>query len=87
MSKIGLKCENALKEISDEKKLVDAAKNGDSEEARRLLEAGVSPDSSEYNKQLFYQSENYMTPLQFATQMGYPNLVRLLIEHGGEYKW
>ena len=79
------KCETVLKEIEDEKRLVDAVKAGNLDGASQLLESGVSPDATEYNKQLFYQSENYMTPLQYATCLGFPNLVRLFIEYGGEY--
>lgn len=74
------KCDINLRELEDEKRLVEAAKVGNIDEARKLLEAGVSPDSLEYNKQLFYQSENYMTPLHYATAMGYSDLMKLFID-------
>ena len=78
------KQEVVLKELEDEKRLVEAAKSGDRETAALLIESGVSVDVVDYNKHLFYQSENYMTPLQFATAEGFPELVRLFIESDGK---
>ncbi|KAL3864058.1 hypothetical protein ACJMK2_005767 [Sinanodonta woodiana] len=74
-------CDRVLKEIEEEKKLVEAAKSGNLEDVKRLLEAGVSPDASEYNRSLFYKSQNYMTPLQYAAVNGYTDLVRLLLQY------
>jgi len=79
------KCQNNAKDIGDEKLLVEAARTGDFESARLLLDAGVAPDSPEYNKQLFYQSDNYMTPLHYATANGFASLVQLFISRGGNY--
>ncbi|KAH3802949.1 hypothetical protein DPMN_156647 [Dreissena polymorpha] len=50
------------KDIDSEKKLVASTKKGDYNEVESLLNLGVSVDATEYNRQLFYQSENYMTP-------------------------
>lgn len=71
------------KEIMDEKLLVEAAKSGNFREVEELLNAGVSPDTPEYNRQLFYQSENYMTPLHYATANGFAELVKLFLLRGG----
>lgn len=76
------RCDINLKDIEDERRLVEVTKSGDYNEAERLLQNGVSPDSTEYNRQLFYQSENYMTPLHFATTKGFPLLVKLFISKG-----
>ena len=73
------------KDIVDEQTLVDAAKGGDYYKAKTLLDAGVAPDTPEYNRQLFYQSENYMTPLHYATANGFANLVKLFIISGGMF--
>ncbi|KAK3595843.1 hypothetical protein CHS0354_014665 [Potamilus streckersoni] len=74
-------CDIVLKEIEEEKKLVEAAKSGNLEDVKRLLEAGVSPDATEYNRSLFYKSQNYVTPLQYASVNGYTDLVRLLLQY------
>lgn len=79
------KCEINLKEIEDETRLVEVTKSGNYDEADRLMQNGVSPDTTEYNRQLFYQSENYMTPLHFATAKGFPRLLKLFIINGGLY--
>lgn len=78
-------CGVVAKDLIDEKALVEAAKNGDYIKAKELLDLGVAPDTPEYNKQLFYQSENYMTPLHYATANGYSNLVKLFITRGGVF--
>ena len=78
------KYEMVLKELEDEKRLVEAAKSGDCDIATRLIRSGVSVDVTDYNKHLFYQSENYMTPLQFATAEGFPELVQLFISYDGK---
>jgi ankyrin repeat protein len=79
------RCDINLKDIEDEKRLVEVTKLGNYEEVDRLLQCGVSPDTTEYNRQLFYQSENYMTPLHFATARGFPELLKLFISKGGQY--
>ncbi|XP_060600674.1 ankyrin repeat, PH and SEC7 domain containing protein secG-like [Ruditapes philippinarum] len=76
------RCDINLKDIEDEKRLVEVTKLGNYEEVDRLLQCGVSPDTTEYNRQLFYQSENYMTPLHFATARGFPELLKLFISKG-----
>ena len=77
------KVEASLKEMDGEKKLVEAATTGNLEEASLLIQTGVSVDAVDYNKHLFYQSENYMTPLQYATVKGFPSLVKLFINFEG----
>ena len=77
------KIEVSVKEMDDEKKLVEAAITGNLEEASLLIESGISVDAVDYNKHLFYQSENYMTPLQYATVKGFPALVKLFINFEG----
>lgn len=79
------RCEINLKDIEDEKRLVEVTKLGNYEEVEKLLKYGVSPDTTEYNRQLFYQSENYMTPLHYATAKGFPGLLKLFISKGGQY--
>ena len=78
------KIEVALKEMEGEKRLVEAANTGDLEAASLLIQSGVSVDAVDYNKHLFYQSENYMTPLQYATAKGFPELVQLFIDFNGK---
>ena len=77
------KVEASLKEMDGEKKLVEAATTGNLEEASLLIQTGVSVDAVDYNKHLFYQSENYMTPLQYSTVKGFPSLVKLFINFEG----
>ncbi|CAG2235261.1 uncharacterized protein LOC143073645 [Mytilus galloprovincialis] len=64
-----------------EKHLVVAAKNGRIERVKQLLQRGASPDAKEYNRSLFYASENYNTPLQNAASEGFHELTRVLIEN------
>lgn len=66
-----------------ERLLVASAKDGVLERAKLLLEKGASPDAKEYNRSLFYASENYTTPLQNAASGGFHELTRYLIEHEG----
>lgn len=73
------------KDIFDEKRLVEAAICGDISKAIVLLDSSVAPDTPEYNRQLFYQSENYMTPLHYATAKGFACLTKLFIERGGKF--
>ena len=77
------KIEVSLKEMDGERKLVETAIAGNLEEATSLIQTGVSVDAVDYNKHLFYQSENYMTPLQYATAKGFPSLVKLFINCEG----
>ncbi|XP_052770602.1 serine/threonine-protein phosphatase 6 regulatory ankyrin repeat subunit C-like [Mya arenaria] len=72
----------STKDVSNEKRLTEAAQNRNIKEIERLLDAGVSPDASELNRQLFYQSEYYLTPLHHATHRGYDDVVNLLIKRG-----
>ncbi|OWF45349.1 ankyrin repeat, PH and SEC7 domain containing protein secG-like [Mizuhopecten yessoensis] len=72
------------KDFELDRKLVLASKEGDFEEVKRLAELGASPDSTEYNKNLFYASQNYTTPLQNAAANGYHEIVQYLIEKGAD---
>lgn len=71
------------KELKLEKQLVDAALDGDFEAVKYCIENGASADAAEYNKSLFYASQNYITPLQNATQAGFSTILHYLIERGG----
>ena len=73
----------AQKEIENGKALVDSALSGDLEGVQRLLDAGTSVDADDYNRSLFYKSQNYMTPLLCAASSGHVQVLRLLIDHGG----
>jgi len=66
-----------------ERLLVASAKDGVLERAKLLLDKGASPDAKEYNRSLFYASENYTTPLQNAASGGFHELTQYLIEHEG----
>uniref|UniRef100_T1IID4 Uncharacterized protein n=1 Tax=Strigamia maritima TaxID=126957 RepID=T1IID4_STRMM len=67
-------------DILNGKLLVEAAKEGDDAQILKLLQAGVSVNAEEYNKSLFYQSENYWTPLQVAVACGHEKATELLIQ-------
>lgn len=72
-----------LMEIEQDKRLVEASRSGELDEVRNLLKTGASPDATEYNKSLFYDSQNYLTPLMTAASGGHTDIVRCLIESGG----
>lgn len=72
-----------LMEIEHDKRLVEASRSGELEQVKTLLKTGASPDATEYNKSLFYDSKNYLTPLMIAASQGYTDVVRCLIESGG----
>ena len=73
-----------MRELELDKLLVDASKNGDESTVKLLLDQGACPDATEYNRSLFYASKNYTTPLQNAAAQGFSNIVRCLVENGGE---
>lgn len=52
------------------------AKRGDLEAVVRLLESGVNVDTED--------NKHHATALMWAAHEGYPDIVRLLIEHGAE---
>jgi hypothetical protein len=56
-------------------RLVDAVKNGNLDEARRLIESGAN---------IHQRAEQDWTPLNFAAGKGDPKMVRLLLEHGAD---
>ena len=58
------------------KKLVSLAQAGNLEGVKRLVESGASVNAEEYNRFLFYRSQNYMTPLQCAALHGHSDLVQ-----------
>jgi ankyrin repeat protein len=72
-----------LMEIEQDKRLVEASRSGDIDLVKTLLKTGASPDATEYNKSLFYDSKNYLTPLMTAASQGHADVVRWLIENGG----
>ena len=71
------------KEIENCRLLVESAENNDVQIMRTLLERGTSVNAEEYNRTLFYKSKNYLTPLQIASQKGFVEPVKLLIEYEG----
>lgn len=71
-----------LMEIEQDKRLVEASRSGELDQVKTLLKTGASPDATEYNKSLFYDSKNYLTPLMIAASQGYTDVVRCLIESG-----
>ena len=75
----------AQKEIENGKALVDYALSGNLEGVQQLLESGTSVDADDFNRSLFYKSQNYMTPLLCAASKGRVDVLRLLIDHGGGY--
>ena len=56
--------------------LAEVAKRGDLEAVSRLLESGVDVDMED--------NKPHATALMWAAHEGYPDIVRLLIEHGAE---
>ncbi len=80
------KCEELSKEREHGRQLVEKATAGDQAGVLKLLEAGVSVNAEEYNRYLFYRSENYMSPLQCAAKYGHEEVTKLLIEAGGKIK-
>jgi len=74
------------KEVTNERNLIESVLENNFQDVVSLLDSGVSPDAHEYNKQLFYKLENYLTPLHHAVLHGYSDLVKLLIEKGGQYE-
>ena len=72
------------RELDREKKLIDETKANNIEAVRTLLENGVHIDAGDYNRFLFYKSQNYMTPLQIAAREGFTDLVKLFVEWRSE---
>mgnify|MGYP001766031908 CR=1 FL=1 len=60
---------------ADEKKLFQAAHDGDHAEVNRLIESGTAVDA---------QNANGVTPLMFAVKFGHAKVVELLIEQGAD---
>ena len=73
------------REIENGCALIEAATAGDSQRLEELLDHGVAVNAEAYNRNLFYSSQNYMTPLQVAAVHGHSECVRLLIDRGGVY--
>jgi hypothetical protein len=59
----------------DEKKLFQAAHDGNFDEVNRLIENGTAVDA---------ENANGVTPLMFATKFGHAKVVALLIEQGAD---
>ena len=72
------------REIENGNLLVQKTTEGDTDEVRKLLEQGISVNAVEYNRFLFYKSQNYLTPLQVAASLGHADLVQLFIDNNGE---
>ena len=64
------------KEIENGEQLVQHARRGNVHEVKQLLEDGISVNAEEYNRCLFYKSQNYMTPLQCASFNGHVSCVK-----------
>ena len=71
-------------EIENGKKIVDRTKENNIEAVRDLLNTGVNINAVEFNRYLFYKSQNYMTPLQVAAKNGFTEIVKLLVEWDGD---
>ncbi|KAI8479773.1 hypothetical protein Bbelb_424750 [Branchiostoma belcheri] len=72
------------RQISLGRQLVEASKKGESSVIRNLLKVGASVDAEEFNRTLFYASQNYLTPLQEAAKYGHADCVRVLIQHAAD---
>ena len=73
------------KEIDDGQFMVECATNGNLEGLKDCVEANVSINADEYNRSLFYKSQNYMTPLLCAAKFGHGNCVSYLIKQEGKH--
>ncbi|XP_013386714.1 serine/threonine-protein phosphatase 6 regulatory ankyrin repeat subunit B [Lingula anatina] len=83
MAQEGWLCtDTASRGIELTQRIVEASQEGDFDTIKSLLEAGVSVNAAEYNKTLFYASQNYMTPLQICAEHGFLECITLLIKHG-----
>ena len=60
-------------------KIHEAAKRGDTEEVRRLLDGGLFRRGADVNA----RNQDDVTPLHFAAQRGHAETADLLREHGG----
>ncbi|XP_077992273.1 ankyrin repeat and SOCS box protein 14-like isoform X2 [Glandiceps talaboti] len=67
-----------------DKELVEETKNGNLDEVKRLLKNGAFVDATCYTKALFYASENYMSPLMHAADMGFFQIMKSLLEKGAD---
>ncbi|XP_070541535.1 ankyrin repeat and SOCS box protein 7-like [Ptychodera flava] len=65
-----------------DKELVEETKKGNAEAVKSLLQKGAMVDATSYTKALFYASENYMSPLMHAANLGYEDVVKVLLEKG-----
>ncbi|KAK7479312.1 hypothetical protein BaRGS_00029390 [Batillaria attramentaria] len=79
MSRWKKTADQIAKEIREETALIAAVKEKNEAAVQRLLEAGVSPDAREYNRCLYYASENYFSPLHYAAENGSPKIVSMLL--------
>jgi hypothetical protein len=69
--------QNASGEVVDERDaMLDAIARGDQAMLQRMLIMNTSPNFT----------YNGTTPLHFAAEKGYPEMVRLLISHGADYR-
>lgn len=66
------------------KSLMDSASTGNYEKMSHLLQSGITDDSKEIHKGLFYSSKYYVTPLYLAAANGHARCVKLLIDHGAD---
>eukprot|EP00058_Branchiostoma_floridae_P023619 XP_002609109.1 hypothetical protein BRAFLDRAFT_126136 [Branchiostoma floridae] len=72
------------RQISLGRQLVEASRKGEGSVIRNLLKVGASVDAEEFNRTLFYASQNYLTPLQEAAKFGHADCVRVLIQHAAD---
>ena len=75
--------EAVQREIENGGALVEYSLSGNAEGIRNLLEKGTSVNAEDYNRSLFYKSQNYKTPLQCAASKGHGDCLKVLIEYGG----
>ena len=71
-------------EIENGRLLVERATAGDAEGVRDLLRQKVKVNAEAFNMSLYYKSKNYWTPLHHAAHRGHGDVVRILVEEGGE---
>lgn len=64
--------ENVTEDWSDSEEIFRAVVEGDVDKVRKLLEAGVNPSLSDSEQ---------MTPLHFAVDRGFSEIVKLLIQN------
>ena len=83
MSKQAAYDSTPVRGVNLERQLVEASRNGEKEVVEILLKRGVCANASEYNKSLFYQSLNYVTPVQNAACHGFTEILQILINAAG----